>query len=89
MKIDKASETWAYIADFCKKKIEEETRAIMHIDCDARRADNARGAIAAHPTTSSPSYASTPGAGSCLQSPRTNSPRSGPRRARCCFDGIR
>lgn len=50
MKIDKASETWAYIADFCKKKIEEETRAIMHIDCDARRADNARGAIAAYNT---------------------------------------
>jgi hypothetical protein len=47
-----------------------------------------RGATAAHPTTSSPSYASTPSGPSSISS-ATFSPRAGPRSDTFSFDGMR
>src|SRR5919199_5758116 len=48
-----------------------------------------RGATAAQPTTSAPSYASTPGAIGRAVRARTNSPRAGPTSSRLVLESIR
>jgi hypothetical protein len=56
---------------------------------DRAKGSSDRGATAAHPMTSSPSWARTPGATLRLQSLRTYSPRAGPTSSRLVFESTR
>src|SRR5688500_10007044 len=56
---------------------------------DRAKGSSDRGATAAHPTTSPPSYARTPGATLRLHSFRTYSPRAGPTSSLLVFESTR
>lgn len=45
--IEKGSDTWLHIVKLCHDEIESARQVLEGINCDLRRADNARGAIAA------------------------------------------